>query len=125
MSRKGFSQEKRKVKPDPIYHDLRISKLVNILMREGKKSIAERITYDALGLLEKHMEKDNDMKNEAKGNALMVFKRALDNVRPLLEVKSRRVGGSTYQVPVEVRAGRQESLGMRWIVDAAHERGLH
>ena len=106
------SAPKRKILPDPKFGDLVLAKFVNILMLDGKKSVAEKIVYDALDTI------------EAKGNPepVEVFKQALENIGPLVEIKSRRVGGSTYQVPVEVRADRKIALAMRWIISAARAR---
>lgn len=103
----------RKILPDPKFGSDLLAKFVNILMIDGKKSIAESIVYSALDKLAERSGKDH----------LAAFEVALDNVRPTLEVKSRRVGGSTYQVPVEVRPVRRNALAMRWIVDAARKRG--
>lgn len=103
---------KREILPDPKYGDQTLAKFVNVLMVDGKKSIAEGIIYGALDLIAKR----------GKHEALEVFNGALDNVRPLVEVKSRRVGGATYQVPVEVRPARQMALAMRWLVDSARKR---
>jgi len=108
---------KRVVLPDPKYNDRVVAKLVNILMLHGKKSTAERALYGALELVAQRTSED----------AIKVFKKCLDNIRPVLEVKSRRVGGSTYQVPVEIRAERRTSLAMRWLVryaDARSEKTL-
>jgi small subunit ribosomal protein S7 len=104
---------KRKILPDPKFQDRLVSKFVNDLMRKGKKSIAEGICYGALSLIEER----------AKEEPLKTFKKALDNVKPILEVKSRRVGGATYQVPVEVRQDRRVALGMRWLITYAESRG--
>lgn len=104
---------KRKVLPDPKYSDLLVAKFVNMLMKHGKKSVGEKIIYSAF---------DNVNKKNGQ-DGIEVFKRALENVRPSVEVKSRRVGGATYQVPVEVRPARQTTLAMRWIIDAAKKRG--
>lgn len=102
----------RKILSDPKYGDQQVAKFVNIIMKHGKKSVAEKILYQAFNSV-----------NEKKGQeGIEVFKKALENVRPFVEVKSRRVGGATYQVPVEVRAVRQTTLAMRWIVDAAKKR---
>ena len=106
---------KRERVPDHRYKDLLAGQFINRLMRKGKKSLAERIFYDALDLATK--------KTNQPG--LSVFKKALENVRPILEVKPRRVGGATYQVPVEVRPGRSTALGMRWIISFAKGRGEH
>ena len=108
--------EKRQVLPDPKFGELIVTKFQNVLMYDGKKSVAERILY---GVLQKIQEKAKN------GNALEIFKTAIENVRPHLEVRSRRVGGATYQVPVEVRKERGEALAMRWIIDAARKRGEH
>ncbi len=103
---------KREVLPDPKYHNVVVTKFVNSLMFEGKKSIAEQIFYTAI-----------DIVNKKSGqNGLEVFEKAMSNVKPLIEVKSRRVGGATYQVPVEVRADRQQSLAIRWIIAYARSR---
>ncbi len=112
MTRKG-NTPKREIMADPIYEDLSVAKFVNIVMRQGKKSLAESIVYGAFDLIK---EKENT-------DPLEFFKKALKNVRPLVEVKARRVGGSNYQVPLEVTLQRGTSLAMRWITDAAKVRG--
>ncbi len=104
---------KRTVLPDPKFGSELLAKFVNVLMMNGKKSVAERIVY---GALDKVAERTNK-------EPLEVFEKALENVSPLVEVKSRRVGGATYQVPVEVRPARRTALAMRWLVDAARARG--
>jgi small subunit ribosomal protein S7 len=107
---------KRVILPDPKFGDETVAKFINTVMTSGKKSVAERIVYGALNrVAEKNKDKE--------ANPLEIFTRALDNVRPVVEVKSRRVGGSTYQVPVEVRPIRRTALAMRWLVDAARKRG--
>jgi len=111
MSRRRAA-EKRDILPDPKYGDMLLTKFTNGLMLDGKKSIAERTVYGALDLMEKRTRQD----------PLKTFHEALENVRPILEVRSRRVGGATYQVPVEVRATRRQSLAIRWIVDVARKR---
>ena len=98
--------------PDPKFGDGTLAKFMNVLMLDGKKSVAERMVYGAL----------DTVANRTKEDPLEVFNRALDNVRPVVEVKSRRVGGATYQVPVEVRSSRRTALAMRWLVDAARRR---
>ena len=103
---------KREVLPDPKFGSRLITKFVNIMMIRGKKSTAETIMYDALAAVEER----------SKQEALKMFKTAIENVKPAVEVKSRRVGGSTYQVPVEVRPDRRTSLAMRWIIGAARRR---
>ena len=104
--------QKRLIDPDPRYGDLLVAKFINIVMECGKKSIAERIVYDALDLVKEKTTKE----------PLEVFRAALDNVRPLLETKSRRVGGATYQVPVSVSEDRGYSLALRWIRSYSRER---
>ncbi len=104
---------KRQILPDPKYKDQTIAKFINAIMLDGKKSIAESIMYGALTTIEEC----------GKGDPVEVFNQALENVSPAVEVKSRRVGGSTYQVPIEVRPSRQTALAMRWLVDAARKRG--
>jgi small subunit ribosomal protein S7 len=104
---------KREILPDPKYGDTTVAKFINVLMQDGKKSIAEKIIYGALDLIAERNKSD----------ALEVFNGALDNVRPVVEVKSRRVGGATYQVPVEVRSTRRTALAMRWLVESARGRG--
>jgi len=103
---------KRIILPDPKFNDRVVAKLVNIMMQDGKKSTAERTLYNALDLVAKR----------ASEEAVKVLKKSLDNIKPMLEVKSRRVGGSTYQVPVEVRAERRTSLAMRWLIKYANSR---
>ena len=105
--------EKRKILPDPKFQDRIVAKFVNNLMRKGKKSVGEQIIYGAFSQVE----------NRLKDDPLKVFKKALDNVKPVVEVKSRRVGGATYQVPVEVRQDRRTALAMRWLIDYAKGRG--
>jgi small subunit ribosomal protein S7 len=104
---------KRMILPDPKFHDGTVAKFINIVMLNGKKSVAEQIVYNAL----------DQVVGKLKGEPVEMLNKALDNVRPMVEVKSRRVGGATYQVPVEVRADRRTTLAMRWIVDAARKRG--
>src|SRR5690349_15171190 len=114
MSRR-HSAEKREIIPDPKFHDVIVTKFMNSVMYEGKKSTAERIVYGAFDIIEAKMKSD----------PLAVFKSALENVAPAIEVRSRRVGGATYQVPVEVRTERRQALAIRWIIDAARKRGEH
>ena len=104
---------KREILPDPVYNSLVVSKFVNIIMERGKKATAERILYGALEIVAKKSGEE----------ALEAFQKALNNIKPSVEVKSRRVGGSTYQVPVDVRAERSQALGMRWLVGYARDRG--
>jgi small subunit ribosomal protein S7 len=111
MSRR-HSAEKREVIPDAKFGDVILTKFMNSIMYDGKKSIAEAIVYDAFDIIEQKM----------RSEPLPVFKQALDNVAPAIEVRSRRVGGATYQVPVEVRAERRQALAIRWIINAARGR---
>lgn len=111
MSRR-HAAEKRQVLPDPKYGDLVITKFVNSLMYHGKKSIGETIVYGAL----------EEIENKAKTDPVKLFHEALDNVKPSVEVRSRRVGGATYQVPVEVRAERAQALAIRWLISNARKR---
>jgi len=104
---------KREILPDPLYNSQLVTKFVNVLMKDGKKSTAQRILYAALDTIQERTG-DDPMK---------VFKRAVENVKPAVEVKSRRVGGSTYQVPVEVRPSRRLALSMRWLIQIAKGRG--
>ena len=103
---------KREILPDPKYSSVDVAKFVNVLMQAGKKSVAEGIVYGALEMIE----------SKTKQAPLTVFQQALDNVMPSIEVRSRRVGGATYQVPVEVRTSRRQALGIRWIISAARDR---
>ncbi|MBE7066181.1 MAG: 30S ribosomal protein S7 [Ruminococcaceae bacterium] len=111
MPRKGFIA-KREVLPDPIYHDQVLAKLINGVMLDGKKGVAQKIVYDAFEVVREKTGRE----------PLEVFKEALNNVMPQLEVKARRVGGSTYQVPMEVRPERRQALGLRWLVTFARKR---
>ena len=112
MSRRNRAV-KRPILPDPVFGSETVSKFVNALMYDGKKSLAEGIFYDAMQIVEQRTGQPADV----------VFKQALNNVKPVLEVKSRRVGGATYQVPVEVRPERRNALAMRWLINSARSRG--
>ncbi|MCZ6664782.1 MAG: 30S ribosomal protein S7 [Gammaproteobacteria bacterium] len=111
MSRRHVAA-KREIIPDPKYGDRVVAKFINMVMSRGKKAVAEKIVYGAL----------SEVEQRGKGEALDIFKTALENVEPKVEVKSRRVGGATYQVPIEVRPNRRRALAMRWLVDAARKR---
>ncbi len=104
---------KRLILPDPKFGDLQISKFINMIMRSGKKSTAENILYFAL----------DSVASKSPMDSVELMEKALENVRPVVEVKSRRVGGATYQVPIEVRVSRRNTLAMRWLIDAAQKRG--
>src|SRR3954468_21797915 len=116
MSRR-HSAQKREVLPDPKFGDLVLSRFMNVLMYDGKKSTAERIVYAAMDTLKRRVGPN--------GDPLRLFHEAMDNVKPAVEVRSRRVGGATYQVPVEVRTERRQALAIRWIIDSARKRGEH
>jgi len=111
VTRKGMV-DKREIVPDPKYNDRLLAKFISCLMVSGKKSVAESIFYRSLDIIAQR----------AKDDPLKVFKKAVENVKPLLEVRSRRVGGSTYQVPVEVRTDRKQALAIRWIISFAKKR---
>ena len=111
MPRRGYIA-KRDVLPDPIYNSKVVTKLVNNIMLDGKKSVAQKIVYDAFDII----------KTRENKNPLEVFEAALENVMPVLEVKARRIGGATYQVPLEIRPERRQTLGLRWIVTYARKR---
>ena len=110
MPRRG-QISKRDVLPDPMYNSKLVTKLINNIMYDGKKGVAQKIVYDAFAII-----------NEKMGDPLEAFQKALENIMPVLEVKARRVGGSTYQVPMEVRAERRQTLGLRWITAYSRNR---
>lgn len=112
MPRKG-QISKRDVLPDPLYNSQLVTKLINNIMLDGKKGVAQKIVYDAFSIVETRMAK----------NPVEAFQTALDNIMPVLEVKARRVGGSTYQVPMEVRPERRQTLGLRWLTAFSRTRG--
>lgn len=114
MSRR-HSAEKREVLPDPKFGDIVLSRFMNVLMYDGKKSTAEGIVYAAMDTLKRRA--------GANADPLRVFHEAMDNVKPAVEVRSRRVGGATYQVPVEVRSERRQALAIRWLIESARKRG--
>ena len=111
MPRRGYIA-KRDVLPDPIYNSKIVTKLINNIMLDGKKTVAQKIVYDAFEIVKEKENKD----------ALEVFETALSNIKPVLEVKARRVGGATYQVPIEIREERRQTLGLRWLVTYARNR---
>ncbi len=104
---------KRVILPDPKFKDRLVAKFINSLMYEGKKGVGEQIFYDAMDIIA----------DKTKNDPIRVFKKAMDNIKPIIEVKARRVGGSTYQVPIEVRADRREALGIRWLIRYSRARG--
>ena len=114
MSRRNRAP-KRDILPDPKFDSILLSKFINMTMMSGKKSVAEKIIYGAIDIISDRSGKDDQ-------EAISLLTAALDNVKPSVEVKSRRVGGATYQVPVEVRSVRRETLAMRWVIDSARKR---
>ncbi|NLC85063.1 MAG: 30S ribosomal protein S7 [Ruminococcaceae bacterium] len=111
MPRKGHVPT-RELLPDPVYHDVRVAKLINNIMLDGKKGVAQGISYGAFDIIREKTNQD----------PLEVFSKALENVMPMLEVKARRVGGANYQVPIEVRPERRQTLGLRWLIENARKR---
>ena len=112
MSRKRVA-EKRDIIPDPVYKSQLVAKFINYLMNDGKKSTSQAILYESFNIMERKTKED----------PLALFKKAVNNVKPVVEVKSRRVGGSTYQVPTEVKPGRSQALSLRWIISYSRQRG--
>ena len=112
MPRRG-NVPKREILPDPVYNSVLVTKLVNSIMLDGKKGVAQKVVYDAFTIIENKMNR----------NPLEVFTEALNNIMPSLEVKARRVGGATYQVPIEVRPERRQTLGLRWLTSYSRKRG--
>ena len=114
-----ITKSEQQLRPDPRFHDKTLAKFINCVMSDGKKSVAQAVVYDALDLIQQRLDKENHP--EAPKEAIEVFHRALDNVRPNVEVRSKRVGGANYQVPMQVNARRQRSLTFRWIISAARD----
>ena len=112
MPRRG-NVPKREILPDPVYNSVLVTKLINSIMLDGKKGVAQKVVYDAFAIIEEKTGK----------NGLDAFTEAMNNIMPELEVKARRVGGATYQVPIEVRPARRQTLGLRWLVSYARKRG--
>ena len=104
--------DRREILPDPVYRDLSVAKFVNYIMTRGKKGVAEKIFYGAMDII----------KNRTKSDGLKIFQKAIENASPMVEVKSRRIGGATYQVPVEVKSKRAQALALRWLMDATRKR---
>lgn len=116
MSRKSHTSYTRKIKPDGRYNSVLAAKFINMMMYDGEKTVAERIFYDAMEKI------PSRLKDEENVDPINVFETAVENLKPLLEVKSRRVGGANYQVPIEVRPERRQTLALRWLIDAARSR---
>ncbi len=122
MGRKKFTKAEQTLRPDPRYGDKVLARFINCIMYDGKKAVAQRVAYDAFDIIEQKLEKETAENKPA--NALEIFQRAIDNVKPFVEVRSKRVGGANYQVPMPVNRTRQQSLAFRWIIDATRsERG--
>jgi small subunit ribosomal protein S7 len=122
MGRKRFTKAEQQLRPDPRFGDRTVSRFVNCVMQDGKKSVAQRVVYDAFEIIQGRLAKETDP--NAPKEAIEVFHRALDNVKPFVEVRSKRIGGANYQVPMQVNRTRQQSLAFRWILEAVRgERG--
>jgi small subunit ribosomal protein S7 len=122
MGGKRFTSAEEQLRPDPRYNDRVLSRFINCVMKDGKKSVAQRIVYDCFELINGKLAKETAP--EAPKEAIEVFQRAIDNVKPFVEVRSKRIGGANYQVPMQVNRKRQQSLAFRWILEASRsERG--
>ncbi len=112
----------KQLRPDPMYGSRELSRFINCIMYDGKKAVAQRVAYDAFEIIEQKLQKETAENKPA--NALEIFQRAIDNVKPFVEVRSKRIGGANYQVPMQVNRTRQQSLAFRWIIEATRsERG--
>jgi small subunit ribosomal protein S7 len=116
MGGKSFTKSAVQLRPDPRFNDLQLSKFINCIMVRGQKATAQRIIYDALDIITQKLAKETDP--NAPKESIAIFKMAIDNVKPFVEVHSKRIGGANYQVPIQVNAKRQQSLAFRWIIDA-------
>ncbi|HEB60819.1 MAG TPA: 30S ribosomal protein S7 [Phycisphaeraceae bacterium] len=114
-----ITKSEQQLRPDPRYHNITLAKFINCVMLDGKKAVAQRVVYRALDEIDKRLEKDPSP--DKPENALAVFEKALANVKPIVEVRSKRVGGANYQVPIQVNKKRQQSLSFRWIITAARK----
>ncbi len=112
-----ITKSQQQLRPDPKFNDIVLAKFTNCVMRDGKKTRAERVMYDALDLIEEKLAANDEEGKPA--NAMEVFRKAIDNVKPFVEVRSKRIGGANYQVPIQVSRGRQQSLAFRWIISSA------
>lgn len=115
MGRKKFTKAEQTLRPDPRYGDLVLSRFINCCMYDGKKSVAQKCIYDAFAIIEQKLEKETAEDKPA--NAIEIFHRAIENVKPFVEVRSKRIGGANYQVPMQVNRTRQQSLAFRWIIE--------
>lgn len=116
MGRKKFTAAETTLRPDPRFGDTVVARFINCIMYDGKKSVAQRVVYDAFDIIEKKLEKEPA--EDKPENALDVFHRAIENVKPFVEVRSKRIGGANYQVPMQVNRKRQQSLSFRWVIEA-------
>jgi small subunit ribosomal protein S7 len=116
MGRKSFTSAESQLRPDPRYGDRQLSRFINCIMYDGKKSVAQRVIYDAMDVIQEKLAKETDP--NAPKEAIEVFRMAVDNVKPFVEVRSKRIGGANYQVPMPVRQKRATSLAFRWIIEA-------
>ncbi len=122
MGRKSFTKAETQLKPDPRFGDRVLSRFINCVMFDGKKAVAQRVVYDAFDVIQERLSKETAP--EAPKTALELFQRAIENVKPFVEVRSKRIGGANYQVPMQVNRTRQQSLAFRWILEATRgERG--
>ena len=122
MGRKSFTAAAKQLRPDPRFNDLVLSRFINCIMYDGKKAVAQRVMYDAFDVIQGKLAKETSP--DAPKEAIEVFQMAIENVKPFVEVRSKRIGGANYQVPMQVNRKRQQSLAFRWIIDAARsERG--
>jgi len=117
MGRKRFTSADTQLRPDPRFNDRVVSRFINCVMSDGKKSVAQRVVYDAFDIIQEKLGKETAP--EAPKEAIEVFQRAIDNVKPFVEVRSKRIGGANYQVPMPVNKKRQQSLAFRWLLEAA------
>lgn len=116
MGRKSFTASNTQLKPDPRFQDLVLSRFINCIMYDGKKSVAQRVVYDAMDIIQEKLGKETAP--EAPKESIQVFQMAIENVKPFVEVRSKRIGGANYQVPMQVNRKRQQSLAFRWIIEA-------
>lgn len=117
MGRKSFTKANEQLRPDPRYGDRVLSRFINCVMQDGKKAVAQRVVYDAFEIIDGKLEKETDPQKPE--NSLLLFQIAIENVKPFVEVRSKRIGGANYQVPLPVNKKRQQSLAFRWILEAA------
>jgi small subunit ribosomal protein S7 len=115
-----ITKSDEQLRPDPRYADKVLSRFINCIMQDGKKSVAQRVVYDAMGMIKTRLDKEPDAEGKPE-NELELFHKAIDNVKPYVEVRSKRIGGANYQVPMQVNRKRQQSLAFRWIIDGVRK----